>query len=213
MCSYPHLISSIPQAASNASNPNLSAVPKKSAMKNSEQYLLSSMTSSSAGVPVHGAPPRGSSRLSPSKCVPSGLKGKGGGVIMPSGGGMAMPSFSPCPSSSLVGCGPSSAAHGRESTSLGGTGSSGGGIASAAAMGTISPQWGWYISTTPPTPDKYYAASSKQQKPKEDIPAVPETMPADHPAPVFHRSEPSPKVFKKGGVPSPSPLSWPSVPL
>lgn len=152
-----------------------------------------------------------------SKYIPSGIiGGKGGGMIMPSGGGLCMPSYYP-PNSTIID--PNSAA--ASTTARGSSVCSSGSTAAAPTTskgplpGNFSPQWGWYISTTPPTPEKYYAAPHTGKKPtktsEKKLDNVPETKPAEHPAPVFHHSNPSP-VFKKGGVPSAT-MGWPTVPL
>jgi hypothetical protein len=36
---------------------------------------------------------------------------------------------------------------------------------SSGNSGIESPQWGWYINTTPPTPEMYYARPQKSRKP------------------------------------------------
>jgi len=124
-----------------------------------------------------------------SKFVPSGIVGgKGGGIVMPSGGGMLPPQ---------------------------GPGSIGG--ASAANNGHVSPQWGWYISTTPPTPERYYSSrkgklGKKQTKVSED--RLPPSVAEEYPMPVFKNS-PTP-VFRKSGakdVFGQDNMGWPSVPL
>jgi len=164
-----------------------------------------------------GHPPGGGGAQGKSKYIPSGIVGaKGGGMIMPSGGGICMPSYYP-PNSTIIAR--DSAISESFSSSNNGPAS---GVASAASAapkgplpGNFSPQWGWYISTTPPTPEKYYAAPHTGKKPtktsENKLDNVPETKPAEHPAPVFHHSNPSP-VFKKGGVPSAT-MGWPTVPL
>lgn len=83
--------------------------------------------------------------------------------------------------------------------------------------GYVSPQWGWYISTTPPTPEHYYASGKgkpgkKQAKVAED--RLPPSVAEGFPMPVFKNS-PTP-VFRKNGakdVFGNDNLGWPSVPL
>mmetsp|Transcript_27573 Transcript_27573/g.55658 ORF Transcript_27573/g.55658 Transcript_27573/m.55658 type:complete len:248 (+) Transcript_27573:239-982(+) len=199
------------QAGRQPSNPDLSAKPIKSAMKSKASggptFFRPGSAAATAPAPSsdtgfggkmsasNSAP---SKRPNPSKFLPSGIVGgKGGGVIMPSGGGIGMPSYYPSNSSTTT-------TASRESS----TSSANGAGATGPASGNFSPQWGWYISTTPPTPEKYCAAPpNKKNGKKTDRPLshVPETKP------VFHRSNPSP-VFKKGGVPSAT-MGWPSVPL
>jgi len=152
-----------------------------------------------------------------SKYIPSGIVGgKGGGMIMPSGGGICMPSYYPTNSTFIAArdsnnAGSSSAA----TTTSSHTGPTASTTSKGPLPGNFSPQWGWYISTTPPTPEKYHAAPHTGKKPtktsEKKLDNVPETKPAEHPAPVFHHSNPSP-VFKKGGVPSAT-MGWPTVPL
>merc|ERR1712232_1342964 len=61
------------------------------------------------------------------------------------------------------------------------------------ASGHISPQWGWYISTTPPPVEKYPAANTRKKgaKDKNNISSI---DPLSHPS--YSSSQPMP-VFKK----------------
>ena len=151
-----------------------------------------------------------------SKYIPSGIVGgKGRGMIMPSGGGICMPSYYPPNSTIIAARDSNSAACSAATGSSSHSGPAGSTASKGPLPGNFSPQWGWYISTTPPTPEKYYAAPHTGKKPtktsEKKLDNVPETKPAEHPAPVFHHSKPSP-VFKKGGVPSAT-MGWPTVPL
>ena len=47
----------------------------------------------------------------------------------------------------------------------------------AGGNGYVSPQWGWYISTTPPTPEKYYHAGKKPSQ-------QPSSLQIMHPTPT-----------------------------
>lgn len=85
---------------------------------------------------------------------------------------------------------------------------------SSGTGGYESPQWGWYINTTPPTPEMYYSRPTKSVKP--DLSS--ETSQASssgeasiatignshHPNPVFQGLQDKHKA---------SPMGWPSVPL
>ena len=101
----------------------------------------------------------------------------------------------------------------------------GGGLAKPApscgtmgSNGKISPQWGWYISTTPPTPEHYYASGKSKSSGKKHGHVAGERLPPpvaeEYPMPVFKQS-PAP-VFAKSGVKDVlghDTLGWPSVPL
>lgn len=78
----------------------------------------------------------------PSECIPSGMMG--GSILMPSGG-----------QSGQV---PSSHGH----PQVNGNGNTNMNI-NVNVNGYISPQWGWYISTTPPTPE-YHSSTSKNNQ-------------------------------------------------
>lgn len=205
------------QAVRHPSNPDLLAKPLKSSMKKSSglgTFVRGGAATAPAPPSDAGPSSRGDGGKGKSKYIPSGIVGgKGGGMIMPSGGGLCMPSYYP-PNSTII----------DPNNAVSTTSRSSGNSASVAAAptaskgplpGNFSPQWGWYISTTPPTPEKYYAAPHTGKKPtktsEKKLDNVPETKPAEHPAPVFHHSNPSP-VFKKGGVPSAT-MGWPTVPL
>jgi len=69
----------------------------------------------------------------PSKFMPSGMMG--GTILMPSGGGVHANTAQGGPPSAS--CNPT---------------------VSVSVNGYISPQWGWYISTTPPTPEYHQSA-------------------------------------------------------
>lgn len=87
---------------------------------------------------------------------------------------------------------------------------SGGGIIKAGNValnggnGYISPQWGWYISTTPPSPEKYFSNVAKGteenliKQPSESQPSKPAILP----------------TFKRVTNIAPNCThGWPSVPL
>lgn len=89
-----------------------------------------------------------------------------------------------------------------------------GGAAAAAGGGIESPQWGWYINTTPPTPEMFHSRSSLQKHNSE-------RSSSDHSssgASVYDPSNPATRgpnrVFQglKAGSNRP-PIGWPSVPL
>jgi len=75
---------------------------------------------------------KGKDFFHPSQCVPSGLGG--GKIVMPSGGGL------------VGGVGVGGPSHNQAQQSK----------ASNSSNGYISPQYGWYISMTPPTPPHYH---------------------------------------------------------
>jgi len=124
---------------------------------------------------------------------------------MPAGGWMGMPPTIHSQGSPSVGGG------------VGGGGSpsvSGGG----GGSGYVSPQWGWYISTTPPTPEQYHAPrkskSGKKHMKSSDDRQPPPTVAEDYPMPVFKNS-PTPVFMKNGAkdVFGNDTMGWPSVPL
>lgn len=91
---------------------------------------------------------------------------------------------------------------------------------SSGTSGIDSPQWGWYINTTPPTPEMYYSRPQKSRKPDSTsdtseastITAFPpssvtvndQQLPKYHPNPVFRGLQDNNRSV---------PLDWPSVPL
>jgi len=201
-------------------NPDLSAKPIKSSMKKSNGLaaFVRGGGAPTAPAPSSDAGPAGDGdgTKGKSKYIPSGIVGgKGRGMIMPSGGGICMPSYYPPNSTIIAARDSNSAACSAAAGSSSHSGPAGSTASKGPLPGNFSPQWGWYISTTPPTPEKYYAAPHTGKKPtktsEKKLDNVPETKPAEHPAPVFHHSKPSP-VFKKGGVPSAT-MGWPTVPL
>ena len=208
------------QAVRQPSNPDLSAKPIKSSMKKSNGLaaFVRGGGAPTAPAPSSDAGPAGDDdgTKGKSKYIPSGIVGgKGRGMIMPSGGGICMPSYYPPNSTIIAARDSNSAACSAATGSSSHSGPAGSTASKGPLPGNFSPQWGWYISTTPPTPEKYYAAPHTGKKPtktsEKKLDNVPETKPAEHPAPVFHHSKPSP-VFKKGGVPSAT-MGWPTVPL
>ena len=75
--------------------------------------------------------------------------------------------------------------------------------------GYISPQWGWYISTTPPTPEKYAANRIKDTNKGQQSANLKDAtqvgaVQGDSQKPVFTR--------QIKGVPK-NVSDWPSVPL
>ena len=69
----------------------------------------------------------------------------------------------------------------------------------------MSSQWGWYISTTPPTPEKYHANKNTNiEKNKEE----------DHSQQQLEEAQAAVPFFKRAtnGVPNCA-HGWPSVPL
>ena len=208
------------QAVRQRLNPDLSAKPIKSSMKKSNGLaaFVRGGGAPTAPAPSSDAGPAGDDdgTKGKSKYIPSGIVGgKGRGMIMPSGGGICMPSYYPPNSTIIAARDSNSAACSAATGSSSHSGPAGSTASKGPLPGNFSPQWGWYISTTPPTPEKYYAAPHTGKKPtktsEKKLDNVPETKPAEHPAPVFHHSKPSP-VFKKGGVPSAT-MGWPTVPL
>lgn len=88
---------------------------------------------------------------------------------------------------------------------------SGGGIIKAGNVtlnggnGHISPQWGWYITTTPPTPEKYYSNVAKDTE--ENKIKQPESE-SQHSKPAIL------PTFKRVTNVAPNCThGWPSVPL
>lgn len=80
-----------------------------------------------------------------------------------------------------------------------------------ATDGIESPQWGWYIRTTPPTPEMYYSRHFPKKRGSESSTATAATAgstvlaaPLSHSNPVFQGLQDR----KKG-----PPMGWPSVPL
>ncbi len=87
-----------------------------------------------------GAHSNNNSNKVPLQCIPSGLAG--GSIVMPSGGGMQQGS------SINSSCNSNSQSYPQPNTN--------------DPNGYISPQYGWYISMTPPTPQHYPDASSSK---------------------------------------------------
>lgn len=72
------------------------------------------------------------------------------------------------------------------------------------ADGYVSPDWGWYINTTPPTPEMYHSSSKVYLKKPSTYPAPPATTrrgPSALDSPAFSKGG-------KGGA-----THWPSVPI
>lgn len=80
---------------------------------------------------------KGRAPFHPSQCVPSGLAG--GSIVMPTGGGLQQQQHQQ----------PQQQHHHQQVNS-----------ADVNVNGYISPQYGWYISMTPPTPPHYHDSSS-----------------------------------------------------
>jgi hypothetical protein len=92
-----------------------------------------------------GAHSNNKSNKVPLQCIPSGLAG--GSIVMPSGGGMQQGSSSSSSSSN------SNSQYYPQPNSNNNVNN---------PNGYISPQYGWYISMTPPTPQHYPDASSSK---------------------------------------------------
>eukprot|EP00978_Attheya_sp_CCMP212_P020972 scaffold60718_cov59-Attheya_sp.AAC.4 len=109
-----------------------------------------------------------------------------------------------------------------------------GGVPGVQYNGKVSPQWGWYISTTPPSPEKFYARPGKKAKKVMQQPINELSPLADESQNIMHISEMKvkdsgaplkeisqrnavqhPPVFKKGmkGLSDNGIMGWPSVPL
>jgi len=137
-----------------------------------------------------------SAPIHPSQCIPSGL-----GPTAAGSGGIIMPTGGGMGGPKR--CGSTSSTNG----------------------GYVSPQWGWYISTTPPTPERYNHHPSSQQQKKWNLHSNTNVAPIEKPASVIaenqsgvcgHSPVPTTQpVFTKGvkGVGSTPGLGWPSVPL
>ena len=83
--------------------------------------------------------------------------------------------------------------------------------------GYVSPQWGWYISTTPPTPEKYSDSnlvrkSIKEKKNNFDHQYA--TIDEESVTPPKSHAHPNIPVFTKGlkGT-GRTHMEWPSIPL
>jgi hypothetical protein len=110
-----------------------------------------------------------------------------------------------------------------------------GGVPGVQYNGKVSPQWGWYISTTPPSPEKFYTrplgkkAKKAMQQPINELSPLPDESQnimhisdmkmTDSGAPLREISQRNavqhPPVFKKGmkGLSENGTMGWPSVPL
>jgi len=74
--------------------------------------------------------------------------------------------------------------------------------------GHVSPQWGWYINTTPPTPDMFHRNSSLSSKPTDTGSSSFHRRPATLTNPAFKGIAGSSSHQKNPAV-----HHWPSVPL
>lgn len=91
---------------------------------------------------------------------------------------------------------------------------------SSGTSGIDSPQWGWYINTTPPTPEMYYSRPHKSRKPDSssdtsEASTIAMPPPDGNDALTFPKYRPNP-IFR--GLQDKDrdrsvPLDWPSVPL
>mmetsp|Transcript_25641 Transcript_25641/g.38104 ORF Transcript_25641/g.38104 Transcript_25641/m.38104 type:complete len:192 (-) Transcript_25641:728-1303(-) len=164
----------------------------KPAIRQSRSNLSSSVnrvTNDHSNLPVRSAVlgPAESTRrtpMHPSQCIPSGL-----GPNTAGNGGIIMPT-----GGGLGGP--------KRHTSTSGT-----------SGGYVSPQWGWYISTTPPTPEMYNHSSGQ---PKKWLQTKSTVTPVDNSVSVtVHDHSAVQPVFTKGvkGVGRTPGLGWPSVPL
>lgn len=86
---------------------------------------------------------------------------------------------------------------------------------SSGTGGYESPQWGWYINTTPPSPDIYYSKHPSKSRKLPDVSTSDVSMTSGettstastgnaHPNPVFQGLQDKHKA---------APMGWPSVPL
>ena len=77
---------------------------------------------------------------------------------------------------------------------------------SGSAEGVESPQWGWFLRTTPPTPQMYgrYHQKSDGSMSSTATDASTSTVPSSHPNPVFQGMQDKQKAI---------PMGWSSVPL
>ena len=78
---------------------------------------------------------------------------------------------------------------------------------SGSAEGVESPQWGWFLRTTPPTPQMYgrYHQKSDGSMASTATDASTSTVPGSHPTnPVFQGMQDKQKAI---------PMGWSSVPL
>jgi len=106
-------------------------------------------------------------------------------------------------------CVPSGLSGGSISMPTGGGIMKAGNVALSGGNGYISPQWGWYISTTPPTPEKYHARAEKineEQLVKQSIFGRQVTS-------YRPRKPTSVPVFKRVANDVNCTDGWPSVPL
>jgi len=84
-----------------------------------------------------------------------------------------------------------------------------GNVALSGGNGYISPQWGWYISTTPPTPEKYHVSGQKiREQHQIQKPILGRQIGRHRP----HKPAAVP-VFKRVANDVNSTDGWPSVPL
>jgi hypothetical protein len=196
----------------NANTTNLISSSSASSLCPSLSGTKQSQSSSSQGTPlslhcpVHNKKPiksamkRSSGKVpsNPKQCIPSGLSG--GSIVMPTGGGIQQYHQQQQQQQPL---------HHQQQPS------------SANPTGYYSPQYGWYISMTPPTPPKYAyvdtpsstvenkdgrqtkneISQQKQQDPKQQILRPSHQVPS---RPVFTRN--------LKGIPN-NTSGWPSVPL
>jgi hypothetical protein len=80
----------------------------------------------------------------------------------------------------------------------------------SGAGGVDSPQWGWYITTTPPTPEMYYSRPQKSRKPSSTSETSETSTSTDTsssgvgPNPIFQNLREKNKA---------TPVGWSGVPL
>jgi hypothetical protein len=78
---------------------------------------------------------------------------------------------------------------------------------SGSAEGVESPQWGWFLRTTPPTPQmygRYHQRSDASMASASNDSSSTSTLPGSHPNPVFQGLQDKQKANAMG---------WSSVPL
>lgn len=128
----PSLTESTSTQQSQSSSPHTNNTPPLQSFP-SRKPIKSAMKKSSGS---YGMKQGGKAPLHPSQCIPSGMDG--GSIVMPSGGGYQQPQQHQL-----------QLQH-QQPHHAGANG----------ANGYISPQYGWYISMTPPTPPHFHESSS-----------------------------------------------------
>jgi hypothetical protein len=85
---------------------------------------------------------------------------------------------------------------------------------SSGTNGYESPQWGWYINTTPPSPEMFHVTRNmKSRKPSDSTSVTSETSRASSISTVGGNTLPNPVFQCLQDKHKATPTGWPSVPL